>query len=275
MIPKNGLRTTVLAAAFALPGVAWAAQAAPLDLVQPIADYKLFVSQKTDKLLADTKSFVAAVKGGDIEKAKALYAPTRMTYEEIEPVAELFIDLDSAVDSRADDHEKKEEDPGFSGFHRIEYGLWAKNSTQGLSGAADKLLADVRELHGRIAKLTFPPDKVVSGAGGLMEEVAATKISGEEERYSHTDLWDFKANVDGSQKIFDLVSPLLIKNDPEFVKKVSDNFKVVDQTLAKYKTQNGYELYDKLSQPDRTMLAAKVNTLAEDLATLKGKLGLD
>ncbi len=133
----------------------------------------------------------------------------------------------------------------------------------------------MKDLDGRVAKLTFPPDKVVGGAAGLMEEVAATKISGEEDRYSHTDLWDFKANFDGSQEIFDLVKPLLDKKDPEFVKSVSENFKVVDDTLAKYKTADGYELYDKLSQPDRTVLAAKVNTLAEQLSTLRGKLGLN
>lgn len=47
---------------------------------------------------------------------------------------------------------------------------------------ADKLLADVKELEGRIASLTFPPEKAVGGAAVLMEEVAATKISGEEDR---------------------------------------------------------------------------------------------
>ena len=150
-----------------------------------------------------------------------------------------------------------------------------KNSTEGLSDIADKLLADVKDLDGRIAKLTFPPEKVVGGAASLMEEVAATKISGEEDRYSHTDLWDFKANFDGSQRIFNLVKPLLAPKDPEFVKTVSANFQVVDDTLAKYKTAQGYELYDKLSPPDRTTLAAKVNTLAEQLSTLRGKLGLN
>ena len=271
----NRLRASLLAAVLTLPAAAWAAKEEALDLVQPIADYKLYVAEKTDKLVADTTQFVAAIKAGDIAKAKALYAPTRMNYEAVEPVAELFNDIDGAVDSRADDHEKKEQDPGFTGFHRIEYGLWAKNSTDGLAPIADKLLADVKDLDGRVAKLTFPPDKVVGGAAGLMEEVAATKISGEEDRYSHTDLWDFKANFDGSQEIFDLVKPLLGKKDPEFVKSVSENFKVVDDTLAKYKTADGYELYDKLSQPDRTVLAAKVNTLAEQLSTLRGKLGLN
>ena len=108
-----------------------------------------------------------------------------------------------------------------------------------------------------------------------MEEVAATKISGEEDRYSHTDLWDFKANFDGSRKIFDLVRPLVEKDDSAFVTKVSGNFDKVDTTLAKYKTADGYQLYDKLTEDDRAVLAAAVNTLAEDLSTLRGKLGLN
>jgi iron uptake system component EfeO len=270
---KRYLIAAALAAVLALPGIARAE--ASLDLVQPIADYKLYVADEAEKLLADTEKFVAAVKAGDVQKAKELYAPTRMHYERIEPVAELFSDIDAAVDSRADDHEKREEDPGFTGFHRIEYGLWAKNSTQGLSGTADKLLADIKDLNGRLAKLTFPPEKVVGGAASLMEEIAATKIAGEEDRYSHTDLWDFKANVDGSRKIFDLVKPLLDKKEPDFVKRVSDNFQHVEDTLAKYKTAQGYELYDKLTDPDRVTLKAKINTLAEDLSTLRGKLGLN
>ncbi|MCQ8783705.1 iron uptake system protein EfeO [Mangrovibrevibacter kandeliae] len=258
-----------------LAGPALAAKEVTLDLVEPIADYKIFVAEKTGELVADTQAFVDAIKSGDLDKAKTLYAPTRMHYEAIEPIAELFSDLDASMDARADDYEKREADPDFTGFHRIEYGLWDKGSTEGLEPFADKLLADVTELNKRITDLVFPPDTVVGGAAALMEEVAATKISGEEDRYSHTDLWDFKANSDGSQKIFELVRPLIAETDPAFVEKVESNFNDVDVTLAKYESGDGYELYDKLTDQDRTLLAARVNTLAEDLSTLPGKLGLD
>lgn len=251
------------------------AQQANLDLVEPIADYKIYVSEKLARLVEDTTAFTAAVKAGEVEKAKALFAPTRVSYEAIEPIAELFSDLDASIDSRADDYEKAEADPAFPGFHRIEYGLWEKNSTEGLSPVADKLLADVKELDGRIAALTFPPEKVVGGAAVLMEEVAATKISGEEDRYSHTDLWDFRGNFDGSRKIVDLVRPLIAVKEAEFLKTVDANFNTVDATLSKYKDGEGYVTYDKLSEEDRKVLAAAVNTLAEDLSTLRGKLGLN
>lgn len=271
MRPKHLLAAAALAVLLAGPA---RAQDATLDLVGPIADYKIYVSEKLQKLVDDTKAFTDAVKAGDIEKAKSLFAPTRMSYEAIEPIAELFSDLDASIDSRADDYEQAEKDPAFPGFHRIEYGLWEQKSTQDLGPIADKLLADVTALNQRITDMTFPPEKVVGGAAALMEEVAATKISGEEDRYSHTDLWDFKANFDGSQKIFELVRPLIEKTEADFVKKVADNFATVDATLAKYKDGEGYQLYDKLTDDDRKVLATAVNTLAEDLSTLRAKLGL-
>lgn len=265
-------------AAVGFMGAAATATAAvsPLALVKPVADYKLYVTDNVTKLVADVKVFTAAVKAGDIERAKALYGPTRTSYEKIEPVAELFSDLDSAIDSRADDHEKGEKDPEFTGFHRIEYGLWVTKSTKGLNPFADKLLADVLELQKRLVGLTFPAEKVVGGAAVLMEEVAATKISGEENRYSHTDLYDFQANFEGAYKIVELVRPLVEKENKAFADKTDKNFKTVFDTLKKYRTKDGgFETYQKLTDADRKILAGRVNTLAEDLSKLRGILGLD
>jgi len=269
------MKRLLVATALTLTLASAQVKAEALDLVGPISEYKLYVSEKLQQLVTDTTAFTDAVKAGDIEKAKGLFAKTRMSYEAVEPIAELFSDLDASIDSRADDYEQREKDPNFPGFHRIEYGLWEAKSADGLAPIADKLLADVTELNKRITDLTFPPDKVVGGAAALMEEVAATKISGEEDRYSHTDLADFKANFDGSRKIFDLVRPLIEKNEAEFVTKVTGNFDKVDATLAKYQEGDGYMSYEKLTEDDRKVLAAGVNTLAEDLSTLRGKLGLN
>lgn len=269
------LLASACAVALTLSFGAAKAEVSPLDLVQPIADYKVYVQENLDVLVKDTKAFTDAVKAGDLEKAKELYPSTRVSYEKIEPIAELFADLDASIDSRADDHENGEKSEDFTGFHRIEYGLFAQNSTEGPAPVADKLYADVLELQKRVKDLTVPPEKVVGGAAALLEEVAATKISGEEDRYSHTDLWDFKANVDGAQKIVELFKPLLEKENPDLVKKVEANFKTVDDILAKYKKGEGYESYDKLSEDDRKALAGPVTTLAEDLSTLRGTLGLN
>lgn len=271
-------RTLAMLAAGTLGLYASVAGAAidPLELVAPISEYKIYVSQNVEDLVNDTKSFTDAVKAGKIDQAKALFAPTRMHYERIEPVAELFSDLDASIDSRVDDHEQAEKDPGFTGFHRIEYALWEQNSTDGMAPFADRLMADVNELATRLNTLTFPPEKVVGGAAVLMEEVAATKISGEEDRYSHTDLWDFQANFEGAHKIVELLQPLIEREDQAFADKTEKNFKTVFDTLAKYKTEDGgFKSYSDLSDADRKLLAGRVNVLAEDLSKLRGMMGLN
>ena len=101
----------------------------------------------------------------------------------------------------------------------------------------------------------------------LIEEVAASKISGEEDRYARTDLYDFQANVDGAQKIVELLKPLLEKADPDLLKKIEDNFATVDGILAKYKTADGgFESYEKLTEEDRNALKAPVTKLFADPA---------
>ena len=273
---RRSILSVLVANALALTAVSVQAAVQPSELVAPIAEYKVYVDQNVAQLVKETKVFVAAVKAGNIDKAKSLFAPVRTHYERVEPVAELFSDMDAAIDSRADDHEKREEDPGFGGFHRIEHALWVTKDTKSVEKYADELQANVEELHKRLTDLTFPPEKVVGGAAALMEEVAATKISGEEDRYSHTDLYDFEANFQGAYKIVELFKPLIAREDKAFLAKTEKNFDTVFTILKKYKTKSGgFESYDKLSETDRKILSGRVNTLAEDLSKLRGMFGLN
>ncbi|MFC4537711.1 iron uptake system protein EfeO [Chromohalobacter sarecensis] len=269
------------ASAFGLMSLQTPAQADvnPEALVEPVAEYKLYVLDNLDQFVSHTEKFTQAIEAGDLERAQVLYAPTRVYYERIEPIAELFADLDASIDAREDDYENGVEDPDFTGFHRLEYGLFKEQTTQGFVPYAKRLMTDVNDLESRVRDLTFPPAQVVGGAAALMEEVAATKVSGEEDRYSHTDLWDFQGNVDGSQKIFELFKPLVAEEDPAFVDRVEKNFAEVEDTLAHYRREAdnpeaGFVSYEKVSQTDRRAFVGPVTVLAEDLATLRGKLGL-
>jgi iron uptake system component EfeO len=266
--PKGRLTVTAANTATAEPSA--------LDLVGPLAEYKVYVMGEINDLVERTKRFVQAVKADRLEEAQKLYAPSRQPYERIEPVAELFADLDKSIDARADDFEKKEADPAFVGFHRIEKALFADKTTTGMQPVADHLLGDVVELKTRASTLTIPPKKMVGGAADLIEEVASTKISGEEDRYSHTDLWDFQANVDGSRKIFDLLHPLLLKRNSELLARIEKNFSKVDSLLGRYQTEDRrFASYQDLKDSDRNALKGAVTALAEDLALLRGALGVD
>lgn len=244
-------------------------------LAQPLADYKVYVQNEAKDLVAKTAEFVAAVKAKDIEKAKSLFASTRYHYERIEPIAELFNELDPAIDAREDDFKDGAKDVAFTGFHRIEYALWIDKDVTDVQEVATKLNEDVQKLQKEIDILNFPPSKVVGGAAVLIEEVAGSKISGEEDRYSRTDLSDFQANVEGAEKIVELFRTQIAEKDQALLDKVDANFKQVNDVLVKYKTADGFEAYDKLSEADRKTLQAPINTLAEELGKLRGTLGLN
>lgn len=245
------------------------------EFAQPLADYKQYVQDEVNRLVEKTDAFVAAIKAGELAQAKAMYADTRQHYERIEPIAELFSDLDRAIDVREDDFKDGVNDPEFTGFHRIEYVLWEKNTTDGLAQLADTLSNDVHDLQRRIDVLDFSANVVVGGAAELIEEVASGKISGEENRYSHTDLSDFQANVDGAAKIVSLFRSQIEAKNASLLKQLDEHFAQVNSILAKYQTDSGFQTYDQLTEEDRKKLQMPINALAEELSKLRGTLGLD
>ena len=244
------------------------------DLAGPVAAYRNYVEAEVAQLVARTRILAEALKAGRLAEARAAYAPAHLHYERIEPVAELFNDLDKSMDSRADDYASKEADPGFVGFHRIELALFRTGSTGGTGPLADRLLGDTLTLQKRLAGLAMPPGKMAGGAADLIEEVASKKISGEEDRYSRTDLWDFQANVDGADEIVGLLRPQVADRDPALSREIDANFAKVEAVLARYRTQGGFKSYDTLTPDDRRALKGPVTLLAEDLSRLRGTLGL-
>lgn len=241
------------------------AGAAAAELQSAADTYKEWVEDQSQDLLAGTTAFVAAVKAGDVAKAKALYAATRVHWERIEPVAESFGDLDPKLDARENDVEAG---TPWTGWHRIEKALWADKSLAGMSPVADQLLADTKDLVDRIETVELTADQVTNGAKELLDEVATGKVTGEEERYSRTDLWDFQANVDGAKQAFESVEAIVAKKDAGLVTELDTAFDALQAELDKYKQGNGFVLYTALTPAQVKALAAKVEALSEPLSEL-------
>lgn len=231
-----------------------------------VAKYRKYLEENAEELVAKTKPFVAAVIAGDNEKAEALYASARAPYERIEPVAESFGDLDPRIDARANDVPASE----FEGFHRLEKALWVEEDQMevdvDMAPVAKQLLADVEELAEKVETVELQAVQIANGANELLGEVSASKITGEEERYSHTDLYDFEANVEGAEAAFEAVKPLLDKSDPELSGALEADFKMVFAELQPYRKGNGFVPYTELSQSDTRKLAQSIDTLAEKLS---------
>ena len=239
-----------------------------------VTQYKQYVEQQVDALVAATTTFTNAVRAGDVEAAKAAYAPLRVSWERIEPIAGLVPDIDGATDSRVDDFEGVD-DPNFTGWHRLEYLLWEQNTTAGGAEFADKLDADLASLEQQVAALELPAGALPAGAADLIEEVSEGKITGEEDRYSHTDLWDFAANIDGSKQLIVLLTPAIEAEDPDLVTKINRGFTDIDSQLAVYKDGNGgYVSYEQLTDADKDKMKATLAQLSENVSQVGGTLGL-
>jgi iron uptake system component EfeO len=230
--------------------------------------YRGYLEQNTAELVARTKPFVAAVLAGDVAQAKALYAAARTPYERIEPVAESFGDLDPRIDARENDVPKGE----WGGFHRIEKALWVEGTTRGMAPVAKRLLADVEELETRVKTVELQAAQIANGANELLGEVSASKITGEEERYSHTDLVDFEANVEGAQAAFEVVEPLLSAADPRLAKEIEADFDAVYAELKPYRRGDGFVPYTDLTKADTRKLAQSIDALAEKLSQVPAQI---
>ena len=237
-----------------------------VDLSKETAEYKKFVEEQIDMLLKDTENFAQLLKNGKLEEAKKVYPLIRMAYERSEPIAESFGESDIKIDYRlVDFKEEFNTEEGWKGFHRIEKILWEQNTTKGTEKYADELVNDIKELKAKIATIEVTPDIMLTGAIDLLNEVSTQKITGEEEVFSHTDLYDFRANIEGAQKIFELFRSKLEKKGSKLVAE----FKAVNGLLDKYMTDDkNYKLYTDLTKEDTKALAEAVTKLGEPLSQM-------
>jgi len=263
---KPGMVGDGIRGAFTVTGTA-AKGSADSKVAKAITDYKAFVASEADEFVDGTKEFVAAVKAGDVAKAKSLYAQARHPWEAIEPVAESFGDLDPKIDGRED---VIADGMAFTGYHRLEKDLW-KDGLQKDSGAvADQLLADVTEIAAKSKTVEPTALSIAGGAKALLDEVATGKITGEEERYSHTDLWDFDGNLEGSRQALAVLRPVIAERDPALQKALDADFTELSSLLAKHKTGADYTSYTALTEADIKELTVSLDALSEQVSKVPG-----
>jgi iron uptake system component EfeO len=242
------------------------------------ARYHRYVQKQSEDLLAGTRRFVAAYTAGDDNEARSLYAPTRVHWERIEPVAESFGDLDPRMDLRQADLEQGQ---SWTGWHRIEKDLWPPRSgytaltSKQRAAYGDRLLADTRTLVTRVKRLGFTIDQMGNGAKSLLDEVAKSKVTGEEEAWSHTDLYDFAANVDGARAGFEDLEPILARKDATLKDQIEQRFTDLQKVLDRHRSgPHGFVSYTTLSQAQVRQLSDAVNALSEPLSKLTAAVTL-
>ena len=238
-----------------------------------VLQYRTYVEGQLHELLEGTRRFTAAIVRRNRPEAEALYGPVRRHYEAIEPIADSFPGLDAAVDARIDAPQVQGDVAKWTGFHRLEYQLWRRRSLAGTVPLADQLLTKVEALVRKVPTLPLEATQLVNGAVALLNEITNVKVSGEEDRYSHTDLSDFQGNLEGARKAFQDVRPALGANSAVY-DGIERRLASVQRLLDAYRrdTPLGFALYGSLTSADKRTIAAKVGEAAQSLTGVVQRL---
>ena len=244
-------------------------------LKQGTDGYAKYVNTQVAALLTAAQEFDKTLPGTNLAAAQAAYMKARPFYEKIEPVAESFVigkdSIDADIDVRAGDVPASQ----WRGFHRIEKALFQQKTLAGMGAYGDKLVADIQRLQKLTTGLAYKPTELANGAQSLLDEVSSSKITGEEERYSHIDLLDFANNDEGAEQAFAQLQPALQKIDPALTASIAANFTALDKLVESYRTTtnaSGYKLYTELTAADKRKLAAAVKAVQEPLSKVASKV---
>ncbi|MBK5354244.1 iron uptake system protein EfeO [Pseudomonas sp. TH41] len=269
--PRGTLHVTPTAASDA------AAKAKPsmVAFVGPLSEFRVYLSSQSSALIKAVAALEHAINAGDLSQAQALYVPARAAYQRIAPAAQRLAELDNAINARADYFEKREQDPDFVGFHRIEFALFQQRDLDGLAPIAQRLTADVTALKQQLLAQSLPPEQLVSSVVRNLNSLADVRASsGEEERYSHLDLNGFAANLEATHKVVDLLRPLLTNTAAELLPKIDSAVTALDAELNGLKVKDVYASYDTVSAEQRKQIADKAKALADALDGIDPALGL-
>lgn len=242
--------------------------------IGPLSEYRVYLSTQGSTLIKAVNALQDAIAAGDLSAAQAAYLPARAAYQRIAPAAQRLAELDNAINARADYYEKREQDPGFSGFHRIEYGLFDQHSVDGLLPVAQRLQADVTTLKQQLLAQNMAPEQLASVIARNMRSLAEIRSNGEEERYSQSDLNGFVANLEGTRKVIDLLRPMLAKSAKPLLEQIDAAAAALDTELNGLSTDSGMRPYDQVDAVQRKLIADKAKGLANALDGIDQALGL-
>ena len=241
--------------------------------IGPLSEYRVYLAVQAGQLATKAKALAAAISSGDVTASRAAYAEARVSYRHIEAVVGRIADLENVIDPIAAYLGAKEQDPAFTGFHRIEYGLWNAGSTEGLAPVSERLAADAMTLKDRLKGLRGEPSDLVANASREARRLAEGPVITGDNLYAHDDLAEFGAAVDGLEKPVSLLMPLASEGSPDVAKAIADAFAATRAEIARLSaTAPGYA---DVSPDDRKKLAASFTTLADAVDRINPALGLE
>lgn len=237
----------------------------------PLSEYRVYLVMQGNQAVKAAEKLRDAIASGDLAAARTAWAEARLPYRRIEPLAYRFSDLENSIDPKAAYLAGREQDPGFTGYHRIEYGLFAQNSLDGLQPVADKLVADLNTLADRLKAAPLDPALLVTLPGAMARQLAEAQIPEGENSYAGNDPQDLTAATEGISKLTGLLRQVVASVDPKLDAELGREMQTTTDAVAALQGQN----WAQVSAEERKALAGDFSRLADTLDRLQPVIGLN
>ncbi|RMX06544.1 hypothetical protein D8I35_08470 [Corticibacter populi] len=245
------------------------------SFIGPLSEQRVFLIMQGNAMEREAQALAAAVEAGDLDAARAHWLAARLPYKRIEAVAGRFADLESRIDPQADYLQGREEDPGFTGFHRLEKALFEQHTLDGLAPVAQQLAEDAGQLKGRIRALQQKPEDLAGSALWQAERLRDGALEHGQNPYAQSDLADLQANLEGMAKSVLLLGELLQGASAELATRVRADFDGLDKALQSLQVNGAFPAYREIAPAQRAELDRRLEQLAQGIAQVNPALGLE
>jgi iron uptake system component EfeO len=184
------------------------------DLLEPAKEYHAYVAAGLIQLLAQTSTLAADVKAGNLTAAKSAWLTAHLTYERLGAAYGTFGNFDDEIDGRPDGLVGGVSSPQFTGFYRIEYGLWHGQSATELTRPAAQLLGYVKALKAAFPAMEIDLLDIGLRTHEILENALEFQLSGHDDYGSGTTLATVAANITGTEELLTVLHPLLVTRYP-------------------------------------------------------------
>jgi high-affinity iron transporter len=238
------------------------------DLADPLKAYKTYVQQGLATLVTQTRTLQDDIEGGHLDKARTDWLTAHRTYASLGAAYGTFEDYDKKIDGRADGLPDGERDKDFTGFLRLEYGLWHGESAKDLSGPARQLAEDAAGLQKAFPTQEFDPGDLPLRAHEILENTLQFELTGDTDEGSGTNLATADANLAGTRELLTVLRPLLTSRAPKLLPTVDADVDRLQKLLDAAHDGDHWTPVDRLAASDKQRLDGATGQLLEDLAPI-------
>jgi high-affinity iron transporter len=238
------------------------------EINDAMAQYHDAVSGGISKLVTATDQLQKAVRSGDLSLARTRWLTAHMAYERLGAAYGTFGDLDGEINGRADGLPNGVHDKDFTGFLRIEYGLYHGESAHSLRPITDALDTAVHKLAAQFPKLQIVPSDIPLRAHEILENTLQFELTGDTDEGSHTNLATARANVDGTSMVLGVLTQQLRQRDPKLYSQAETGLHTLAALLDSYLRNGRWTPLSTLSRTQREQLDAVIGQLLEQLALI-------